>query len=523
MGMRRNQKVSKRESSRPKRDELAGPASKPSNQPLDLGLDDLLATPIESSSSRALEGTVPDSRKEELPAPLEPPSPPPQSPYALLADRGDWAAIARGCEEEGLRTPISRVWWVRAQLERGAMSPSLLRTSFDRALADEESGNATDVGDWGDERREVLAACRRWFPPEGSSSGVVEQRDQAGRVDALKVKDGDRRSPKESSRAEVRDGGFSEGTVASADREKGTRWRTIRRAAIGLTPFFVLIGIAVAILLVPLRHRHIELAKPAAIEPPLPSVSLEIRVGELVPLTALEVLHDAMEELVQPHSRLEQSSPPPGAKLEQVVSTGESQESELAKRIEAPRKKTAGTESLNMDVPFEPQSVRVLRARPEVDPRSRTRSEGDLAPLPSVWNRGSSGPGNNISPLREGVTGRPDFFDEFDDHPGHPVERFRTPQRCELERSVVIRSRPSELAPVLANLDEGDEVLIEEQMGPWVKLQGRSGRPGYARATCRREESAPGGFGAMGREGEGESESESEWRNPSRRRRRGMP
>lgn len=517
MGMRRNQKLSKRGSSRPKSNELAGLESRPSDQPLDLGLDELLATSPESLS-------IPHSREEDTPAPSEPPSPPLQSPYAPLAVRGDWAAIARGCEEEGLRTPISRVWWVRAQLERGAMSPSLLRTSFDRALADEDSGSVTDIGDWGVERREVLAACRRWFPDEAVSSEAAEQGEQADCVDMPKVTDSDRGSPtenKDSSRADTKGRVSNKGIVAGAAREKGTRWRTIRRAAIGLTPFFLLVGVAVLILFVPLRHRQIELAKPAFIEPPLPSVPLEIRGGELVSLTALEVLHDAMEELVQPHSRSENAIPNEGANLEQVVSMGEPPKRELAKPIEAPRKKTSEAESLNMDIPFEPQSVRVLRARPEVDPRSRTRGEGDVARLPSVWNRESSGPGGNISPLKEGVTGRPDFFDEFDDHPGHPVERFRTPQRCELERSVVVRSRPSELAPVLANLDEGDEILIEEQMGPWVKLQGRSGRPGYARAACRREESAPGGFEAMGREGEGESETE--WRTPSRRRVRRLP
>jgi hypothetical protein len=147
-----------------------------------------------------------------------------------------------------------------------------------------------------------------------------------------------------------------------------------------------------------------------------------------------------------------------------------------------------------MDGPLEPAAIGDLRIQPEDDPTATERDRKDE--LRSVWDRVNSGSAALATPTpSKSVT---DFFDGFDDHPGYPVERYHAPQACELADKAVIRTRPSELAPVTAELRAGDTVMIDQRIGPWVRLQGKSGRSGFARANCRWEAKPMIGSGRKG-------------------------
>lgn len=444
--------------------------------PLDLGLKDLLVlhdtlvsgmgeqiSPVELVSS---------STQSDSPKPAEP------SLYASLASTGDWSALVRRCEDDGLKTPLSRVWWMRAHLEGGSMPTSLLVSAWERAEREEELGTGGESAAEANERRQVLAVCRRWFGNE-TARPTPPNPEQTTSLAAP--------GPVESSPEAANN---SKGTAAPAPVEtvvsqsppgvkvphrSGAPALWVRRAIVVGALLLFSGGAIYAI--IP-ADETADLKAPPMLESPLPQVPLEVRSGELVPFTGLEVLHVAMEELVKPKE--------PQVDLAEVIEQKPVSPSTAPSASASPAATPSPKEALALDGPIEPISVRDRRLRPERDPGPAANGRGQSSAMPSVWDQ--IGGMVTPAPQRGGRASDPqDFFDSVDDHPGYPVERFKEPRPCQLAVGGAVRTRPSDFAPTTSQLEQGDSVMVEEQMGPWLKLRGRSGRPGYVKSMCRGE------------------------------------
>lgn len=464
---------------------------------LDLGLRDLLAIHAASIGEVGDEAIGEQQHPEEQPAPSQVPS---LSPYALIAASGDWAALVRRCEEEGLRTPLSRVWWMRAHLEGRLMPVSLLMSAWERAQSEQDHRPDEETSAEASERYEVLERCRSWFAEktEISKSHLSGPGDLPTKTSVPEQSSPPRSEPGNQTRFSAAPvsvkvpSGESEGSASGRGRPEShvhvSRSRIKRLSALGL--ILVLLG---GILLA--RHSRDELSElsvPPMVEPPLPEVVPEMRLGELQPLSGLEVLHVAMEELVNVKGSEVESA--------EVVQKNISTAPIATATTEAPPVTPLPKAALMMDGPFEPGSVRDRRLYPERDVGPGGNSRGERGNAPSVWDQ----IGGMVTPPPRGgrISDPQDFFEGSDDHPGYPVERLREPQSCQLTVGGPVRTRPSDFAPSTSQLEEGDTVVVEQRMGPWLRLRGRSGRPGYVKSACRDQ---PEG----GRRGD---DDETEWR-----------
>jgi len=443
--------------------------------PLDLGLGDLLANAEDDAVYPPEDGaaeTSLDSLQDE-PPPLK------KSAYAELADAEHWPALVRLCERDGLKTLLSQVWWIRAHVEAQSMPVELLQPSFERAISQEKVGEGAGTDSEWDEVQQVLRSCRRWFGIKDSSEELKVEKGEKGRPVEDAPKDAPQQPPVStksvSSLPPVSDIKSKEEQLPIAQHQPGekktNRWD---RRVITVAILALIIGVFVRYFL-PMRDDLVELVVSPIPNEPLPRVVPLLRHADLVPLTTIEVLQVAMDDLVNVREEaMTTDSPPPISSPPAAPS-----------RQRAPLRPTPAPsrEELIMDGPFEPASIGDLRLRPEEDPTAAERDR--KAELPSVWDRVNPGSAPLATPTpSKSVT---DFFEGFDDHPGHPVERYHTPQACELSDKAVIRTRPSELAPATAELRAGDTVMIDQRIGPWVRLQSKSGRPGFARANCRWE------------------------------------
>lgn len=432
--------------------------------PLDLGLRDLLAlhevwVPASGGEPSPSE-SVPRQIREE------PPPQPELSPYATIAATSDWGALVRRCEQEGLKTGLSRVWWMRAHLERGSMPTALLVSARDRAESEGEQPLEGETEAEASERVEVLAACCRWFPKEPSAppSEVNLAPTSAEKPPPDREKDGMQVA---TVLREVNGGRTSIRTDLTVGRMK--------RAGALAALLFLLVGLFFA---GKPRDELLDLTEHQFLESPVPEVPLKLRLSEPSPLTGLDVLQVAMEELVKTKEDEENTIPQP---VEQPPV------SQPAPSLvpQSPPTPSAPKEKLAVNGPFEPMAIRELRLHPQRDPGPTGKGRGGRESLSSVWDQ--IGGMTTPAPRGAGASDPRDFFDGVDDHPGYPVERLQQPQQCWLAVGGSVRTRPSDFAPSTSRLDEGDTVMIEERMGPWLKLKGRSGRPGYLKSFCRGE------------------------------------
>lgn len=456
----------------------------PVSSPLDLGLEDLLAIAEDNPACSAEDGLA----ETDLIPSLDEPLSPRKSPYAELAVAEHWPALVHLCEREGLKTLLSQVWWIRAHLEAQSMPVELLQPSFERAMAEEKGGDWAANGSELDEIREVLRSCRRWFGIKPASAEelkvekleverLVEGAVQQPTIEAKGVSSFPISGHGESKEEQP----TSSSEKTSPETERGYQWSR-RVFAFGI------LGLIVAAFVhyyIGMRDDQIELIAAPIPNEPLPRVVPRLHHDELVPLTSLEVLQVAMDDLVNVREEVVATDTPP------IASPPPAQPRQRETVRITP---TPSREELMMDGPLEPAAIGDLRIQPEDDPTAAERDRKDE--LRSVWDRVNSGSAALATPTpSKSVT---DFFDGFDDHPGYPVERYHAPQACELADKAAIRTRPSELAPVTAELAAGDTVMIDQRIGPWVRLQGKSGRPGFARANCRWEAKPMIGSGRKG-------------------------
>ncbi len=447
------------------------PIEEPIISPLDLGLEDLWANAQDDAVCHAEDGaaeTSSDSVQNE-PPPLK------KSPYAELADAEHWQALVRLCERDGLKTLLSQVWWIRAHLEAQSMPVELLQPSFERAISQEKVGEGAGTDSELNEVQQVLRSCRRWFGIKDFSEELKVKKGEEERS----VEDAPQQPPVStksvSSLPPVSDIRSKEEQLPIAQQQpeekKTNRWD---RRVIMVAILALISGVFVRYFL-PMRDDLVEFVASPIPNEPLPRVVPLLRHADLVPLTTIEVLQVAMDDLVNVREEAAATDVPPLISSPPVAPS----------RQRAPLRPTPAPsrEELIMDGPFEPASIGDLRLRPEDDPTVVERDR--KSELPSVWDRVNPGSPTLATPTpSKSVT---DFFEGFDDHPGYPVERYHTPQACELADKAVIRTRPSELAPTTAELRAGGTVMIDQRIGPWVRLQSKSGRPGYARANCRWE------------------------------------
>ena len=439
--------------------------------PLDLGLGDLLAS-AEDDAACSAEDSLDEA---SLDSPQDEPLPPKKSPYAELADAEHWPALVRLCERDGLKTLLSQVWWIRAHLEAQSMPVELLQPSFQRAIAEEKLGEDGASASELSEVREVLLFCQRWFGAKSCSKEVHAEEEEK----ELLIEEAPQHPPvSPKSVSSLLPGSLSESKEESLpiaqkqpEEKRANRWipRVIMVVIIAL-----LFGLC-ARYFAPIREDLVEIVTAPISNEPLPRVVPLLRHADLVPLTSIEVLQVAMDDLVNVQEDAVRTDAPPPIPSPPAASA----------RQRAPLRPTPAPsrEELIMDGPFEPASIGDLRLRPEDDPVALERDR--KSELPSVWDRVNPDSSPLVTPTpSRSVT---DFFDGLDDHPGYPVERYHAPQACELADKAVIRTRPSELAPATAELRAGDTVMIDQRIGPWVRLQGKSGRPGFARANCRWE------------------------------------
>lgn len=466
--------------------------------PLDLGLEDLLAASGDDDKGVAPGGSsggavVPP--EEVLPEPI-----PFKSPYSELADAGQWADLVRLCEREGLKSPLCQVWWIRAHLEAQTMPVGLLQPSYERAKAQETKGENAATPDEAEELCTVLRSCHRWFEP----ASRIRAEDTDIRESASVLEQGIRAAPSGDGRgASVTPLPYvaePASSVAAADTSQSPvsvpkepqQHRSIqesspapkKRSRLPLIASLLVFGmLGVALVLIRPFSQPDEAAE--LIDSPIPYDSLPqlaptLRHAELSPLTSLEILQTAMDEVV--------NKPDTSAKGESAKSPPPPEPPSVASQPQQRREPVrptppAAREDIMLDGPMEPRSVSELRLRPESDPAASARDR--RAESRSVWDR--------IEPLKTplaAATRSPsvtDFFQDLDDHPGYPVERYNAPQMCQLAEQAVVRTRPSEFGAVTARLKAGDTVMIDQRIGPWLRLQSKSGLPGFARATCRYE------------------------------------
>lgn len=478
--------------------EPPSPSQEDSVSPLDLGLEDLLAVVGDEQRGAVQIGAEASSAvpsEEAVPEPT-----PIKSPYIELADAGQWVELVRLCEKEGMKSLLCQVWWIRAHLEAQTMPVSLLQPSYELAKAQQTKGENAVTPDEAEELCTVLWSCHRWFEP--SAGSIAEDPVTRGAPSPLEHRN--RAAPSQDghgvSVSQLPNSAESASYGAAADtqhhlapgQKEPQLHRSIqesspapkKRSRLPLIISLIVSGIlGVALVLIRLFSQTDEAAE--LIDSPIPydprpQLAPSLRHAELSPLTSLEILQTAMDEVV--------NKPDTSAKGESAKSLPQPEPPSVASQPQQRREPVrptppAAREDIMLDGPMEPRSISELRLRPESDPAASARDR--RAESRSVWDR--------IEPVKTPLAATTplssvtDFFHDLDDHPGYPVERYHAPQMCQLAEQAVVRTRPSEFGAVTARLKAGDTVMIDQRIGPWLRLQSKSGLPGFARATCRYE------------------------------------
>jgi hypothetical protein len=421
---------------------------------LDLGLAALMA----ESTNEPLKASLPTDSVElgsvSSQLPEEKAS---QSPYEILAERGDWAGLCK-CAEEALGEPAAsgceaKLWWLRAQYELKAMPLSILVAPFESLLERVEGlllddSTASDI----EPLFPYIVELLKIFQKGGLEASLGDDlkaylvrnfsltfeggRDLAKSPTPLSEDPSHQRLFPEETDTKIRPS--AQHSASSSDRFILLKWGGgIALCLLGVFLYWFTRSYLPSLSL-SVRSPDLILASAA----PLLTSPVSDRIGRVSQLDA--VLYDAENSETRANSSTEEAS---------AVDNSSRPEGQLVQPTKAPPPAVV--------VPPRPLKQTKGRQAEVVDTSGPVEPEGlfeERSARPSI-------PSNSRAGGRDPIDGRTMTV--------RGSQLFRVLVRTE------VLAKPAFTANRIGFLQVGDEIEVERSEGPWLQVRSRMGRVGF--------------------------------------------